>query len=290
LVATYGDAVAPFAGLAPLDEAATSTWRQQVQVHALSHLGTLRELQTWDLPCLIVKGLPWAKAYWGDPLRRPAHDIDLVVPDESVVAWTDRMQAAGFDQGPSSLVWRRGRQFVQIHHPSSRHHWLHHVQPPWSEFWQRSVWQDLDGMPIRQPDPADSLLYLAHHQVFRHGGGHDVGWLDLAGWVATSAYDWTNLAIERAAGSHLQASLQVLHWAWQHIWHLPPFLDLPEPGPFVRLWASQALKQGDGLTRTMLSLALATADERLVLIKAGPAAGKRLWHWQHLSRHRRQEG
>ncbi len=279
LAATYGEALAPFAGLAPENELATATWRRQVCVDALGHLGTLQELQSWDLPFLVVKGVPWGARYWGGPTLRPAHDVDLIVTDDGAYDWQTRLGAAGYKSHASPLVWRRGRQVVQLHHPGSRNHWLHHVQPPWDAFWRQAVPVELGGVTVTSLDPADTLLYLAHHQVFQHGLDHPVGWLDLAGWADRCTPEWRRQAIDRAKGSHLTASLRVLNWIWQEVWGRPALLDLPSPGRFVRSLALRAWHRGDPWSFASLSFSLATHRERLALLRAAPAAWQRQAGW-----------
>jgi hypothetical protein len=281
LAATYGAALAPFAGLAPENEPATAGWRRQVSVEALGHLGTLQELQTFGMPFLVLKGVAWGAWLWDDVTARPAHDLDIVIQPTENGAWQQHLSCAGFSMGPSPLVWRRHQQIVQLHGVATDRHWLHGVQPPWAAFWARSIERDVAGHSVRQPDAADSLLYLAHHQVFRHGFDHDQGWVDLAGWLRHVPADRLEMAWERARGSHLASSLSVLAWAWRHLWGFPGLTTIPEPSwPLQWLARWSHGRPGDWRRQSTLSLALATGLERRHLLQGLPAAVRRLQRWQ----------
>jgi hypothetical protein len=282
LADTYGDAVAPFAGLAPANDRTYAGWQHQVAVEALGHVGTLQELATFKLPFLLIKGLAWGTQFWGSVTARSAHDLDLVVAQEDADAWQNRLAVSGFLQAESPLVWRRGRQHVQLHGLANAPHWLNRIQPPWPAFWDRSSFQLIDHLNVRQLDPADTLLYLAHHQVFRHAFDHDYGWIDLAGWLRRFPADTVDLAWQRAGHSHLQQALAALGWAWRHHWNMPG-LDLPDPYPWVRPWLHLALCHPQTLAGPAFSLSLASRTERQTLLVGVPDAWRRWRKWHHIT-------
>lgn len=278
LANSYGDAIAPFTGLAPPGGPAYAVWQRQVAVDALGHLGTLQEITSFDLPFLLVKGLAWGAAYWGNAFARPAHDLDLVVLRDHDAAWQSRLAEAGFEQATSPQVWGRGRQRVQLHGLDLAPHWLNRVQPPWAAFWDRSSLQPLEHLQVRQLDAADTLLYLAHHQVFRHAYDHDYGWIDLAGWVRQSSPSDVEFAWQRAGGNHLRQALAGLSWAWRQYWELPG-LDLPAPSPWVRPWLQLALRRPHPLVGPMIGLTMANQEERRSLLAGLPTAWQRWRQW-----------
>jgi hypothetical protein len=281
LAETYGDACQPFAGLAPADCREMDVWRQQVLVEALGHLGTLQLITAWQLPFLVVKGIAWAATLWGDPMVRSARDLDLVVRVTDLGAWHTHLGASGFVAPRGPMEWLRGRQIVQLHSAASSGHWLDHVQPPWEAFWERAQTVSLGALTVRHPDPADTLMYLAHHQVFRHAFDHDLGWLDLAGWLRWAPPGAVEEASLRAAGTHMSGALAALAWVWRDHWGQPGLAGLPAMPWSVAPWAAFAKRRpGDWRASVGLSLALAQRKERTALLRAAPAALGRWRRWR----------
>ena len=165
LAAEHGGICQLVAGRVPVDAGLPAAWRQQVVVEALGHLGSLQLIQGWHLPFLVVKGIAWGAALWGEATARPARDLDLVIKAGDLPEWRMRLQEAGFTAPRGPTEWLRGRQIVQLHFPGSRGSWLHRVQPPWEAFWRRAQPLVLEAVLHRVFISADGKKNIAAYQV-----------------------------------------------------------------------------------------------------------------------------
>ncbi|MBC7543468.1 MAG: nucleotidyltransferase family protein [Candidatus Sericytochromatia bacterium] len=281
IVETYGMGAQPIAGLFPEGGGPSSVWHRQVCVEALGHLGTLQLVTGWALPFLVVKGVAWGATLWGDSLIRPARDLDIVIQPGDLPEWQAHLAEAGFVAPRGQTEWLRGRQIVQLHYAGSGGPWLNQVLPPWSAFWPRARPLDLGSVRVLHLDPADTLLYLAHHQVFRHAFDHELGWLDLAGWLRWAPPDAAAGAVRRSTGTHLAGSLSALAWAWRTHWQQAGLAEVPVMPWAVAPWARFAISRlGDWRASVGLSLALAQGSERLALLRAAPSGWQRWLVWR----------
>ncbi len=138
----------------------------------------VRTLGSADVPVLLLKGSIrlldglYPAAGW-----RFMHDLDLLVPEERIVAAQQALERDGWraiatDHGPSATHLPRmkhpeGEAVLELHH---------RVAPPrfaslleTSSLFARSLRGTCDGRPVRLPTPEDQLIHLVLHGQEMHG-------------------------------------------------------------------------------------------------------------------------
>ena len=146
-------------------------------------------LALYGIDHVVLKGLaqwPW---YTDDPVDRPQYDIDLYVPSESMPDATKAMQALGYNPAGDALdpgadhlpvmirrtgwTWRGNYHdpemplSLELHYRFWNRGMMRFCAEDLSQFPERSVVREINGISFRTLHPVDGLTYSAMHLV-RH--------------------------------------------------------------------------------------------------------------------------
>ena len=206
---------------AEVPRAALAALRAQAR-NAAAWALKLRRLQTDALAALakegltpvLLKGQGFAARYWGDPLLRPASDVDVMVRTEELPQARRAMAALGLkehvDEGEDDPFAHH--HHLGFHGPAGlvEVHFRLLTGPGGGQLGDEAVWArsrpgTADGAAVRWLSPEDELVYLASHAA-----GHlflRLAWLvDLKLLLAKErALDW-DAAVALAARAELKAA------------------------------------------------------------------------------------
>lgn len=132
-------------------------------------------LQENGIETLLIKGIPLAISYYGNPTLRPMADLDVVVPHAKAAQAIALMQAAGWIRGPKAsdedLVFHHAMQFFWPTGGELDLHWhvLTECRSPEADehFWRNAEPLMVKGVSTRQ---------LGHTDMFLHSVIHGVRW------------------------------------------------------------------------------------------------------------------
>jgi hypothetical protein len=178
---------------------------------ASANLRQSRELlDSLDVPFLVVKGPVLSEAIYDRPRARFYRDLDLVVPHESfAVALT------AFEQEGAAVVDANWPYFLE--HVAGQVDLSTNVDLHWhflffeslrretnlrmEEVFERSRTVTVDGVSVRTPDRADTLIHLALHACLE--GGKRLVWLkDIEQVVVNDRPPWSEV-VERSLTSRV---------------------------------------------------------------------------------------
>lgn len=208
--------------------AVETTARSLLLIEELTDL--LGRLAEAEVPVVPVRGPVLSERLHGDPARRPAGDLDLLVRTEDLDRLDGVLKGAGYadmDRRPgfARAFYYTTKYFRDRHGPLI-------VEPHWSltyppflgrldmgPVWGRTLTESRFGVPVRRLAPDDELLHLALHRV-HHGPAAPLLWdLELDRYVRRlgEEVDWTRLVeTARASGQDffLRQALEPLHREW----------------------------------------------------------------------------
>jgi len=252
--------------------AAEVTARNLLLIEELT--GLLGRLAEAEVPVVPVRGPVLSERLHGDPARRPAGDLDLLVRTEDLDRLDGVLKGAGYadmDRRPgfARAFYYTTKYFRDRHGPLI-------VEPHWSlayppflarldmgPVWGRTLVETRFGVPVRRLAPDDELLHLALHRV-HHGPAAPLLWdLELDRYVRRLGgdVDWARLAeTARASGQDffLRQALEPLWEGWgtplPEGWleALPAEPPASREGRIVRLLASSPDVDGRESLATLL--------------------------------------
>ncbi len=192
-------------------------WRREVMLSIASQvrrsavfLDTYRALSEKGFSPLVVKGILCRQTY-PKPDERPSSDEDLYVPQEEYPAFHAALLELGFQEDSEYRSDHEGRyhkgDFVLEGHWElfpQENRALSILNGLSSGFWERSRFQEIDGIRLRVLDPTDHMTFLLLH-AFKHFVNSGVGVrqiCDAARWSLAYEIEWARvrqaLALVRA--------------------------------------------------------------------------------------------
>ncbi|AVS68585.1 hypothetical protein C8245_00705 [Paracidovorax avenae] len=215
------------AGFPPALRAVLRDRQRRMALRALQHASALRgiadALRAAGIRYCLVKGQGYA-ALFGDPLRREASDIDVLVDPESIARALPPLQALGY-QPDSAAVADLDRYGIRHHDLPLRHAAtgvvveLHQrLANRRSQFrlegtvlWERHVTTvRLGGTDVPTLAPPAAVAYAAFHGTKHHW--HRAFWLvDMALALRSTTLDWdATLALARQLGVERSLAMAAL--------------------------------------------------------------------------------
>jgi hypothetical protein len=173
----------------------------------------LRHFGTTGIPVIPLKGPALAETLYPRPALRPASDLDLLIPCETLVEVDGALRDLGYRRAPDEHSWSFDAAFDRAtvyEGPAGVRadvHWSFVSDPrySWNEGASRAVWDRAVRIRVAGEDalglgPEDLLLYLALHLAVHHGLAGLLWYWDLARLLQHSGtrLDWTAV-VERAA-------------------------------------------------------------------------------------------
>jgi hypothetical protein len=141
-------------------------------------------LEATGVATMLLRGAAMTVAYHGDEGVRPMHDLDLLVPEQSVgrarrvadsYGWRPVPGSAPFERREAAAALRNNQgRLVRLHWQPSRN--LSLPAAAWEPMWRRARGVTFRGVTTRVPGPADHLVHACIDGA-RANSGSMVRWI-----------------------------------------------------------------------------------------------------------------
>ena len=162
-------------------------------------------LTQFQLPFLVLKGLPLAQQLYGDIALRPSSDIDVLIKPGDFQQTHEILLSQGFQViRPTNCInrhfflWQKDMTYTHPDHPFKIDlHWRLDRNPSWNQIDFTTLWQQhetvtISGINIPVLGKHDNLLYLCQHGA-KHGWSN-LKWLqDIVDFCQAYTLDWPAL-------------------------------------------------------------------------------------------------
>jgi Uncharacterised nucleotidyltransferase len=201
----------------------------------------LQLLQREGFAAIVLKGTALAETFYGNPVLRHCHDIDILLPDDQLSDAANLLTSLGFQRvNPNS---QKRNPHIRMEHESELPVELHsrlfdvpdyNVVSP--EIQARSQTRLIADVPVKILAPSDSLLHVCGH-ASHSASRQSLRWVTDA-WFIVSDHpdlDW-DLLLDCARRSRLSLPLSVM------LGYLAEGLNAPIPSTFVSRLCTAASK------------------------------------------------